>query len=160
MNCPACVALLLLPFAVLAEEEPVEPVPVDELVRDRLDSLELNYDIDEDNDFVLQFDFDDGRSQLVWVRSQTYASHDVAMRDVWAYAYQHPTKHLPNDLERRLLLENYDLIMGTWARERNSIVYIVKLPADASAAALQSALFEAAELADELEKEVTGSDEL
>lgn len=160
MNRLACVVLLLLPLTVLAEDEPVEPVPVDETVRDKLDALELIYDIDEDNDFVLQFDFDDGRSQLVWIRSRTYASSDVAMRDVWAYAYQHPTKHLPNDLERRLLIENYDLIMGTWAREGNSIVYIVKLPADAAAAALQAALFEAAELADELEKEVTGTDEL
>lgn len=160
MNRLVCIALLLLPCAVLAADEAVEPVPVDELLRDRLDSLDLNYDIDEDNDFVLQFNFDDGRSQLVWVRSQVYTSHDVAMRDVWAYAYEHPTKHLPNSLERRLLIESYDAIMGSWAREGNAIVYMVKLPADASPEALQAALFEASELADELEKQLLGTDEL
>jgi hypothetical protein len=149
----------LLPLAAVAEEA-VEPVPVDERVGSQLDALDLAYDVDKDNDYELLFEFDDGRSQFAWIRSQVYASHDVDIRDIWSYAYMHPTKHLPGDLERRLLIENYGTVMGSWAREENAIVYIAKIPADAPAEVLQAALYEVAEIADELEKELVGTDEL
>ena len=177
--------LLLLPLVVMAEEEvlaeeaaeeaaaegaaegaavavPEEepPHPVDERIREQLDALELNYEVDERNNFSLIFNFDDGRSQLVTIRSRTWSSHDLEMRDIWSVAYRHRTKYLPEYLERRLLLENYDLVIGAWARRKNDIVYLAKLPADAAAEALLAALYDVSEVADVLEEELHGTDEL
>lgn len=135
-----------------------EPAPVDERIREQLDALELNYDIDEDNDFYLTFEFDDGRTQTVWIRSRTYSSHELEMRDVWSYAYEHSTKYLPEYLERRLLIDSYEQVIGGWAREGNAVVYMVKLPADIAAEVLQSALYDVAEEADDMELEITGAD--
>lgn len=146
--------------ATATELEVEPPHPVDERVRELLDELELNYDITDNNNFSLVFDFDGGRSQQVFIRSRTYTTHDMEVRDVWSTAYQHRTKYLPEYLERRLLMENFDHILGNWVRRNNDIVYMVKLPVDASAEALEVALYEASEFADELEAELHGNDEL
>lgn len=169
--------LMLVPFAVISEEETVAveesaeaatesapevepPHPVDERIRTLLDELELNYEVTDSNNFSLVFNFDGGRSQQVFIRSRTYTTHDMEVRDVWSTAYQHRTKYLPEYLERRLLMENYDHILGNWVRRDNDIVYMVKLPVDASAEALEVALYDASEFADELEAELHGTDEL
>ncbi|MDX1454408.1 MAG: hypothetical protein R3217_03040 [Gammaproteobacteria bacterium] len=168
---PFVLALLLATSGVaageaIAADEPVEEpgatelAPVDEFIQGQLDALELSYDIDEDNDFRLIYKFDDGRSQAVFVRSQTYESSGIAMRDVWSYGYTHPTKYLPMELERELLFASYEGVMGGWAREGNAVVYMVKIRADAPAEMLEAAINEAIEQADELEAELAGDDRL
>ena len=156
-------ALLLLPGGLATASEEVgdqEPAPVDTRVQAQLDELELTYDIDDDNDFRLIYSFDDGRSQAVFVRSQTYESSGIAMRDVWSYGYTHPTKYLPMELERELLFDSYEGVMGGWAREGNAVVYMVKIRADSPAEMLEAAINEAIEQADALEAEYTGEDRL
>lgn len=146
--------------AVSADEEADPPHPVDERIREQLDALELNYEIDDNNNFSLVFNFDDGRSQHVMIRSKTWSSHDLEMRDIWSTAYRHRTKYLPEYLERRLLIESYDLVIGAWARRANDVLYLAKLPADAAAESLLAALYDVSEVADVLEEELVGTDEL
>ena len=146
--------------ATATEPEVEPPHPVDERIREQLDALEMNYEITDRNNFSLLFTFDDGRSQEVLIRSRTYTSYDLEVRDIWSTAYQHRTKYLPEYLERRLLMENYDRIIGNWVRRDNDIIYMVKLTADASAEALLAALYETSDFADDLEEELVGTDEL
>lgn len=149
------------PGSATETENAAETLPeADAGIRAQLERLEIHHEVDEDNDFRIEILFDDDRSQFVWIRSRDYSSRDVAMRDVWSYGYRHRTKILPSRLERRLLTDSYKSVMGGWALDGNDVVYVVKLPIDASDELLQAALLEAAEWADELEKELVGTDEL
>lgn len=149
-------AVMLLCFNLSARgEESAAPeiAPPDETIVALLEELEYDYEIDEDGDFRLLFEFDDERSQLVWIRNRTYESGGVAMRDVWSTAFKLPGKYLSVKLSHRLLGESWDGVMGGWALDREHVVYMVKLPAEASAELLDAAIGEAIDQADKLESE-------
>lgn len=139
---------------------PVAAAELDTRVLSQLNEIGMAYQIDEDNDYALVISFDDDRSQLVFVRSQVYTSRGLGMRDVWSVAFDSPDESMPDGLETRLLKENADLVMGGWVRIENRIAHMAKIPENASAEVLRSAILEVAEVADELEKELVGTDEL
>ncbi|MDX1454409.1 MAG: hypothetical protein R3217_03045 [Gammaproteobacteria bacterium] len=132
----------------------------DDRVASALNDIGMAYNIDQDGDYAIVISFDDDRTQLVFVRSAVYDSRGVVMRDIWSPGYVHGSDDMPADLLSRLLSENVGTVMGNWARENREISYVVKLTADASATELRAAILEAAEQADELEKELLGSDDL
>lgn len=148
---------LLACFSAAAEDAPAIAAP-DEHVVARLAELEYTYEMDEDGDFRLDFELEDGRQQLAWIRNRTYENHGVAMRDVWSVAFRLPGKYVSIKLADRLLTGSWKGVLGGWARDGDQIIYIVKVPATADAALLAAALGEAIDNADALERERSEQD--
>ena len=74
------VCLLSAPAAAQIGDDEVN---YDVRVKDALDTVGLNYEVDEDNDFKLVIEFDDTRSQVVLVSSDTYRLDELEIREVW-----------------------------------------------------------------------------
>lgn len=128
-----------------------------------LDQLGYKYEVDSEGDYRLTFGMDedeDGRSQMVFVRSpvETYGSHKV--REVWSPGYLSDADAFPADVANRLLTATQDSKLGAWAKQGRYAVFVVKLPADAGADELDDAVEAALRSADEMEAELTpGEDE-
>lgn len=141
--------------AATAERDPV--------VAKLLDQLGYKYEVDSEGDYRLTFDMDedeDGRSQMVFVRSpvETYGSHKV--REVWSPGYLSDGEEFPANVANRLLAATQDSKLGAWAKQGRYAVFVVKLPADAGADELDDAVEAALRSADEMEAELTpGEDE-
>lgn len=155
-------AFLLLASTTQVDEPAVAPPPEpDAGIVALLGELGYEYDIDEDGDFSLVFDVDSEgeRSQLVWIRNRTYGSDEMPMRDVWSIAVRLPGRFPSVKLGDQLLRESYETHMGAWARDKEYLVYIVKLPAQPTRELLNAALVEVIDMADALELEKTKKDE-
>ncbi len=155
-------AAMLLFFAVstvnAAEPAKTAGKEGDPAVRRLLDKLEYKYDVDEEGDYRLTFGLDekdDGRSQLVFVRSpvETYGAHKV--REIWSPAYLSATDEFPAKVANRLLAATQESKLGAWAKQGRHAVFVIKLPADASAQELDDAVDAALRSADAMEHELT-----
>jgi hypothetical protein len=135
----------------------------DPAVRQLLEELRYEYDVDEEGDYRLTFGMDeedDGRSQLVFVRSpvETYGSHRI--REIWSPAYLSTTDEFPAKIATRLLEATQESKLGAWSKQGRYAVFVVKLAADASASELDDAVEAALRSADEMEQELSpGKDE-
>jgi hypothetical protein len=143
---------------------PAKPGPEgDPAVRQQLDKLKYQYEVDEEGDFRLTFAMDEdkgGRSQLVFVRSpvETYGSHKV--REIWSPAYVSATDEFPASVANRLLEATQESKLGAWAKQGRYAVFVVKLAADAGTDALDDAVEAALRSAEDMEMELTpGKDE-
>jgi len=135
----------------------------DPAVRQQLEELKYEYDVDGEGDYRLTFGMDeedDGRSQLVFVRSpvETYGSHRI--REIWSPAYLSTTDEFPAKIGTRLLEATQESKLGAWSKQGRYAVFVVKLAADASAGELDDAVEAALRSADEMEQELSpGKDE-
>ena len=145
----------------LAAEEAASSGP-DARIKAQLDALEYEYEIDEDNDFKLVFNIgEEGRSQIVYVRSpvESYGEHQV--REIWSPAYHSPTDAVPALIANRLLEDSDTKKLGGWVKQDKYAVFVIKIPANADGKALDDALDAAMAAADEMEAELTpGQDDL
>ena len=145
----------------LAAEE-ASPTGPDTRIKAQLDALDYKYEIDEDNDFKMVFNIgEEGRSQIVYVRSpvESYGEHQV--REIWSPAYHSPTEAFPALIANRLLEDSDTKKLGGWVKQDKYAVFVVKIPANADAEALDDALDAAMAAADEMEAELTpGQDDL
>lgn len=161
MRAFAVVMLLLLSASTVAnaaETAAKAKAEGDPVVRQLLDKLEYKYDVDEEGDYRLTFGVDeeeDGRSQLVFVRSpvETYGSHKV--REIWSPAYLSASDEFPAKVANRLLEATQESKLGAWSKQGRYAVFVVKISADASASELGDAVEAALRSADEMEQELT-----
>ena len=127
-----------------------------------LDEAELSYEIDGDNDFGLVFEFNDGRSQLVWVLSDTVELDALEIREVWSIAHR-SDEPLPERVARRLLSQNANVKLGAWQTRKMGDEYVAlfsaQIAADTDVATLVTALQVVSATADEMEIELTGGDD-
>jgi hypothetical protein len=134
----------------------------DARVEKLLREAELNYTIDEDGDFRLEFALDDDRSQLVWISSRTASYEVVEIRDVWSVAYR-SRDPLSAEIANEVLRKNGEMIVGAWQVKKWGDDYVLafaaQVAANTDAASLQSAAEAVVVSADELEKDLTGNDE-
>jgi len=134
----------------------------DARVEKLLEEADLNYTIDEDGDFRLEFALDDDRSQLVWISSKTASYEVLEIRDVWSVAYR-SKEPLSADIANKVLRKNGEMILGAWQikkwGEEYVLAYAAQVAANTDAASLESAAEAVVISADELEKELTGKDE-
>ncbi|MDR0181791.1 YbjN domain-containing protein [Lysobacter arvi] len=131
----------------------------DPAIARQLDSLKYQYEVDEDGDYKLAFDMDDGRSQLAFVISDVESFGDTKVREVWAPAYRSSAAQFPSEVANRLLEDSHASKLGAWVKQGDMAVFVVKLSADASQAQLSDALDFVLRTADQMEKELTGKDE-
>ena len=147
-------ALLLVVTATGAHA--AEP---DKAVGRALDTLKYTYEVDEDGDYKMVFDMDDGRSQLAFVRStvEEFGKHKI--REIWSPAYNSPGKQFPAAVANRLLEDSQDAKMGAWVKQDQLAMFVVKVDATATPEQLSDAIDAAIRTADAMELELTEQDE-
>ncbi|MCM2310787.1 MAG: hypothetical protein NDI84_05225 [Steroidobacteraceae bacterium] len=159
---PAFVAALALVPQLAAAQVGARTITPDARVEKLLKEAELNYTIDEDGDFRLEFALDDDRSQLVWISSKTASYEVLEIRDVWSVAFR-SKEPLSAELANQALRKNGEMILGAWQvkkwGEEYVLAYAAQVAANTDAASLESAAEAVVVSADELEKELTGKDE-
>ncbi len=128
-----------------------------------LDNLDMNYEIDSDGDFKMIIEFDDDRSQVVFVSSTTYELNDLEIREVWSVGHISENR-LSAVVANRLLEESSEVILGGWEVQdwggEQVAVFRAKMSANVSGDALYSAISAVSQTADEMEKALVGTDEL
>jgi hypothetical protein len=134
-------------------------------VRRALEALGLQFEVDDDGDYrVIMAWSEDGRSQLVFVNSNTETLGDAEIREVWTVGYKKATDELSSRVASKLLEESSTYKIGAWEvvwrGETVLGVLNAKIPADASAKYLGEVINVVAATADEMEKELLTTDEL
>lgn len=131
----------------------------DKAVGHALDKLDYTYEVDEDGDYKMVFDMDDGRSQLAFVRSTVEEFGKHTIREIWSPAYNSPGKQFPAAVANRLLEDSQDAKMGGWVKQDQLAMFVVKVDANATPEALSDAIDAAVRTADAMELELTEQDE-
>jgi len=137
--------------------------PADARVRRALQQTELKFDTDKDGDYRLHFTFEDKRTQLAFIRSRTSEWGNMEIREVFALGYKGQSR-LSQAMLEKLLKDNAVKKSGAWELlEQNgtyAAVFSVKVSADCDSAALETVVRGVAVSADEMEKALTGTDDL
>ncbi|MGB3392820.1 MAG: hypothetical protein WA956_13615 [Stenotrophomonas sp.] len=131
----------------------------DPKVAAQLDSLDYQYEVDDDGDYRMVFDMEDERTQLVFVRSsvETYGNHRI--REIWSPGYKAPGPQFPALVANRLLEDSNASKLGSWVKQGETAMFVVKIDADASAEMLGDAIDAAIKSADAIELELTAQDD-
>lgn len=132
----------------------------DQKVKALLDQKKTPYTIDDDGDFRITVRLKSGRTQLVWVRSATANAGTFTVREIWSPGYQSGQDDFSATIANLLLAKSDRLKMGSWVKQKNMAMLVVKIPANATADQLDDAVDFAATAADEMESELTGKDDL
>ena len=134
----------------------------DQRVETLLEAAQLKYQIDEDGDFALAFKFEDGRTQIAWILSNTTYLGPIEIREVWSIGYRSKEPISP-EIATRLLEQNGRVKLGAWhIRKMGSdyvAVFAAQVAADTDQTTLRWALHAVTTTADEMEKELTQKDE-
>jgi len=159
--CLAIGAALMMAAANIATAAKDEtPSGADPRVAAALEAAALTYTLDE-GDFRLEYDVDEGRSQRVWVASETARIDQLEIRDVWSVAARGQGE-VPADLARMLLKENVRMILGAWqvnqSQDEYLVVFSAQVDAAADAATLQTAIEVVMFSADRIEKQQSDKD--
>lgn len=133
-------------------------------VRRALESAGLPFRIDDDEDFVLLFETQthgSGRSQTVYIDSNTDWYGGIELRNVWSVGFV-ADEVSENDL-RKLLELNNQYRMGAWAMTKDRdgkwrVFFCVKTPGDCRAGDLRSIADYVAEAADQMERATSKDD--
>lgn len=131
----------------------------DQRIKKALDELDVKYVIDDDGDYAITIYEAEGRSQLVYVVSETDSIEGFEIRDIFSYAVRDkaPTLEMTSDLMRT---SNKSLIGAFEMTSGGNILYIAKIPANLPPKQLHGIIRAVADYADDAEKEILGSDEL
>ena len=132
-----------------------------------LKATDYPYKTDKDGDYSVEFDWtDDKRSQLVFIRGASDAiaepkQKEVACREIWSVCWKGKEKPSAEALEK-LLTKHYT--MGAFQVEKGSsgtwsAYFRVDLPDNASAAFIRQAIRITGEAADNMEKDLLGTDD-
>jgi hypothetical protein len=137
--------------------------PHDNRVKQVLEEAELKYEIDKDGDFKTGNKFDNGRTQLAWVLSNTNKLGNLEIREIWSIGYASESR-IPDRILRKLLEQNRKVKLGAWQirkmGDQEVAVFSAQVAADADKETLLLALQAVTSTADEMEKELTGKDAL
>ena len=132
----------------------------DPTVKAQLDAEKIKYEVDSDGDYKVTFDLGNERTQLVWIRSAVESYGSLKVREIWSPGYKHDGE-LSAKMANRLLAHSHDVKLGGWTKQKAFVMFVVKIPANATAKQLRDAAEAAADAADEIEQEFTpGTDEL
>ncbi len=135
----------------------------DPRVKELLDRSEMKYEVDSDGDFKLINVFDNGRSHVVYIVSETSRLGDLEIREIFSIGYL-AADGMPEEVARNLLMENRRIKLGAWALaqagEREAGVFRAQIAADTDAKTLLLTLRVVSKTADDKENELLESDDL
>lgn len=146
-------------FAQIGEDT----VEYDERVEAALQDADYEWEIDSDGDFRAVLEFTDDRSQVLFVNSKTSMLGQMEVREVWAVAATSKVG-FSSEVMKRLLEASGSVKLGGWEintmGEQDLAIFRAKISANTSASALKTVVRAVAITADEMEKELLGTDEL
>lgn len=160
---PLSIGAVIVLIAGLASAQVGGKKDADPRVKRLLDKAELKYEIDKDGDFKLINSFDNGRSQLIFVNSQTVQLGTMEIREVWAVGYV-AEDVMPDAIAKDLLAENARVKLGGWELRRFSGkeagVFRAQIAADTDELTLLMTLQAVSKTADDKEQELLAKDDL
>jgi len=153
---------LLVAAATVSAQVKGKP-KIDARLREALTEAELHFTEMDDGDFKLHFTLEDERTHLVFAESKTQVLGPIEVREVWAIGWKGdkaPTARIGN----KLLQDNARRKVGAWELHEQEdggfyAIFNVKVSADADGEALKSIVFGVAQTADEMEKDLLGTDD-
>lgn len=138
----------------------------DARVEQGLNEAKIAYNVDKDNDFKIEFPVGDGRTQIVFVNSavETMGS-TMEVREVWAPVMKvQGTAGVDAKVANLLLNSNRKYKIGAWEirpmGENQLVTFTARVPADLGSEDLAAVVRVVAKIADDMEKELTGKDDL
>lgn len=135
----------------------------DARVRRALTALSEKFVVDSDGDFKLIRDTVDGRTQVAWVISKTNTYGSMEIREVISPAFK-TGGSLSSTMALRLLRENDKYKIGAWRLvgegASQAVYYAIQIGAEADPQSLAAAIKSATLIADAMEKEIVGTDDL
>lgn len=133
----------------------------DGIVKAQLEAKGITFEVDGDGDFKCIFEVGStGRTQVVFVRSSTATFGTLKVREIWSPGYVGTTDEFPAMIANQLLQKSNEVKLGGWVKQGKNAMFVVKLPADASAEQLLDGVQAAVESADAFELAITGKDDL
>ncbi len=128
-----------------------------------LDTADLKYTIDSDGDFKVGNRFDGGRTHWIFVNSNTQKYGNLDIREIWSAGFISDGELTPA-IMRKLLKKNGEMKLGSWKianmNGKEVAVFYAQIAADTDKDTLLRSLQLVSEAADEMEKELTGKDDL
>lgn len=97
---------------------------------------------------------------MVFVRSVTTEFGHFRVREIWSPGYSSDTDDFPLLIANMLLTKSNEVKLGGWVKQGRRAMFVVKVPADASADQLVDGINAAVNAADTLELALTGKDDL
>lgn len=130
-------------------------------VQQALDALDLNYEIEEDGQYKIGVQFEDYRTQIAWIDSDTTTLGSMEIREILSPAYL-IDGIIPPDITNHLLQDNAQKKLGAWQvyqdHEQAIVVFTVQIDANGSADELETSLYAVLDSADQMEQELTSDD--
>ncbi|VXB27441.1 conserved exported hypothetical protein [Luteimonas sp. 9C] len=163
---PLACLLALPPSAAAANDVAGALPPVAGLLPDtqdtlaqRLDAQGVRYERDADGDYRVVFAWQqEDRSQLAFVAGTAHVLGDSAVREVFSPAAPVPQGGFSAAQADMLMRDSQRNVLGSWEIAGDTLFYVIKLHDDADGARFEQALEVAAELADDMELQLTGED--
>lgn len=147
-------ASIIAGFVLLALATPVR---ADSSVERRLAERGLKFEKDDDGDYRVVYDYaKEGRSQLVIITGETQAIRGFDVREVYAPAGRIGDDPIDGAKALELLADSRGNKLGSWELDGKTLVYVIKLQDDASAAQLEAAIDIVATIADDMEITLSG----
>lgn len=153
MRRSACAPFLLaVAFAAFAL-----PAHADGSVETRLKARGVEYTIDDDGDYVVTYNFSaEERTQLAFVSGDAESIGGFSVREVFSPAGRVKTDGIDGAKALELLAGSRRAKIGSWEIGGDILYFVIKLPDSVDAMQLESALRVAAEVADDMEIELSG----
>ena len=145
--------LALLAIAATA----AAPASADESVKRRLNAQGIKYEVDGDGDYKVTYNYSkEGRTQLVFVSGGTESVGGFTIREVFSPAAKVEEDGVSGRQALELLENSRRNKFGSWEIGGGILYFVIKLPDSVSAAQLEAAMDIAAEVADDMEIEISG----
>lgn len=154
-------ALLTLSSQIAPAQTGSKPTG-DQRVKAALEKLGLKYEVDADGDFKVGMKFEDGRTQVAWITSQTQQLGKMEIREIMSPAYR-STGPISDKIANQLLADSSQKKLGAWQTVNNGTTHVAvfsaKINATSSPEMLETSLQVVLYSADAMEKNLTGKDD-
>jgi hypothetical protein len=134
------------------------PAFADASVEARLTARGIQHDVDSDGDYKVTYRYTkEDRTQLAFVSGRTQQVGGFVVREVFSPAGRVSGDGIDGAKALALLAESGNNKLGSWELHGDVLYFVLKLPDNIDATALESALDIAAQTADDMEIELSGS---
>lgn len=137
----------------------------DPIVKKELDAQGIEYTINKNGDFKIVRKLNNGRSQLVFIRSQSMNYKDIEVREIWSYARIYNTQADISGANIYMVLsKNATYKLGSWQIGKDNagkyfLNFSVRADSNARGKVLEDFIDVVARQGDEIENELTNKDE-
>lgn len=134
---------------------------IDASVKARLEAAGIKYEVDSDNDFKVTYSFtNDNRTQLLFIISKTESVMGITVREVYSPAARLKQTKINGEKALKLLRDSRNNKIGSWEIDDELLYYVIKVPDNINSEQLEAIMDIAAQTADDMERELTGRDDL